>query len=437
MHNLIVQTAFIGDLLLSIPLIRNTKNLFPEDRLVLVCRKGFGAFFKDSGLVDDVIEIEKSNRGSYLAALTALGKFSIRHVIVPHQSFRSANFVRHVRASGSKVGFRLWWNTLFFDKRVVRPMQYPDAIRQMSLLAALDSKFSETFSQDLAVVGENPRELDTLVLREKIPSWASMRVEMSSDAIVGEKIKPAEQDKANWVRAKQVRADEGVSEARRLNDHGADGVLDASARRLNENKLGTDAFDRGVNEGIGGTNAFDQSVNEGTNQKFQSEKQKRKVALVAPGSVWPTKHWHRQGFIDVLKKLDTEGYLIQLIGTKDEIEVCQYISRHVPGAYNLAGRTTIAETIQLMSNATLLICNDSGAMHMAAAAGLPTVSIFGPTTLALGYRPWNDNAVVVQKSMSCRPCSAHGTKHCPLKTHACMQQISAGDVLGAIRELGV
>ena len=392
MHNLIVQTAFIGDLLLSIPLIRNTKNLFPEDRIVLLCRKGFGAFFKESGLVDDVVEIEKSNASSYRKAVETLERFSIRHVIVPHQSVRTALLVRQISASGSKVGFRRWWNAVFFDQRVVRPMQYPDAIRQMSLLAALDSRFSETFSQDLVDVDENPKTLDTVALRKQIPNWASMRVEMSSDAVIGEKIKPAERDKANWLRSKQGRTD-----------------------------------------GRGLENGSVANVSEGTN----STNQNRKVALVAPGSVWPTKHWHRQGFIDVLKRLSEEGYAIQLIGTKDEIEVCLYIARHVPGAHNLAGRTTIADTIQLMSNANLLICNDSGAMHMAAVAGLPTVSIFGPTTLALGYRPWNDNAVVVQKSLSCRPCSAHGTKHCPLKTHACMRDVTTDDVMNAIRELGI
>ncbi len=428
MHNLIVQTAFIGDLLLSIPLIRNTKNLFPEDRIVLLCRKGFGAFFKESGLVDDVVEVEKSKSASYAAALDELSRFSIRHVIAPHQSVRTALLVRQLAASGSKVGFRRWWNGLIFDKRVVRPMQYPDAIRQMSLLAALDSGFSERFSVDVAEVDENPRSLDTLVLRGKIPGWASMRVQMSDDAVDGEKLKPAEQDKADWERAKQVR----------LDVHASNNV----AKDVNEGRGGTGAgADRDVRGARVGSviNGKVQSVNEGTNkgQQSRNENQKRKVALVAPGSVWPTKHWHRQGFIDVLKKLAEEGYAIQLIGTKDEIEVCQYIARHVTGAHNLAGRTTIAETIQLMSNATLLICNDSGAMHMAAAAGLPTVSIFGPTTLALGYRPWNDNAVVVQKSLSCRPCSAHGTKHCPLKTHACMRDISAADVMGAIRELGV
>lgn len=395
MHNLIVQTAFIGDLLLSIPLIRNTQNLFPEDRVVLLCRKGFGAFFKSSGLVDDVIEIEKSNAKSYAAALAQLQGLSIRHVIVPHQSFRSARLIGHLKVSGLKVGFRRWWNFLFFDKRVVRPMQYPDAIRQLSLLAAVDARFSETFSQDLAAVDENLGVLDTVRLRSTIPDWASMRVTIEGGAPEGSKTIQAEHDKADWKRAKKNAADkvDWTQEKQALKDQ----AEWQTAQQIKRNKL----------------------------------------ALVAPGSVWPTKRWHRQGFIDLLKTMHKEGYEIQLIGTKEEIEVCQYIKKQVPGAHNLAGRTSIAETIQLMSTATVLICNDSGAMHMASVVGLPTVSIFGPTTLALGYRPWNDNAVVVQKSLSCRPCSAHGTKKCPLKTHACMQDISSAEVLAAVQSLDV
>ena len=127
----------------------------------------------------------------------------------------------------------------------------------------------------------------------------------------------------------------------------------------------------------------------------------------------------------------------KLIGSKDEVEVCQYIKRDVPEAQNLAGRTTISELIKLMQQSHALIGNDSGAIHMAAAAGLPTVAIFGPTTLSLGYRPWSDNAVVVQKSLDCRPCSAHGTRNCPLKTHACMLEINSSEVINAFRILDV
>jgi len=310
-----------------------------------MCRKGLGDFFKSSGLVDDVIEVEKSRAKSYADALKRASEFQIRHVISPHESFRTAFFVGKVRAAGVKVGFRRWWNFSFFDKRVFRPMLYPDAIRQLSLLAALDSGFSERFSQDLSEVDENSSELKTVSLKKKIPMWASMRV--------------------------------------------------------------------------------------------GAERARKKVVLVAPGSVWPTKRWHRQGFAQILRDLLSEGYEVKLIGSKDEVEVCQYIKRDVPEAQNLAGRTTVAELVSLMSESTALIANDSGAIHMAAAAGLPTVAIFGPTTLALGYRPWNDNAIVVQKSLSCRPCSAHGTRNCPLKTHACMLEINSGEVFRAFKSLGV
>jgi heptosyltransferase II len=67
--------------------------------------------------------------------------------------------------------------------------------------------------------------------------------------------------------------------------------------------------------------------------------------------------------------------------------------------------------------------------------GIPTVAVFGPTTLDLGYRPWQNRALVVQKDLECRPCGKHGAAKCPLGTHACMKTVRPPDVLTAIDRL--
>jgi heptosyltransferase-2 len=99
---------------------------------------------------------------------------------------------------------------------------------------------------------------------------------------------------------------------------------------------------------------------------------------------------------------------------------------------NRAGTTSLADLVSLLATGTALICNDSGAMHAAAAAGLPTVAVFGPTTLDLGFRPWNTRAIVVQRELGCRPCGAHGPMVCPIGTHECMEALPAREVLQAL-----
>jgi heptosyltransferase-2 len=88
-----------------------------------------------------------------------------------------------------------------------------------------------------------------------------------------------------------------------------------------------------------------------------------------------------------------------------------------------------------MTKAEALICNDSGLMHLASVAGLPTVAVFGPTTIALGYRPWQNQARVVERELFCRPCGKHGHVRCPLNTHECMKSISESQVLKEFRKV--
>jgi heptosyltransferase-2 len=135
--------------------------------------------------------------------------------------------------------------------------------------------------------------------------------------------------------------------------------------------------------------------------------------------------------------LMARGYSVVLVGSRDEKALCDQIAAAVPGVENRAGTTGLADLVDLLASGRALVCNDSGAMHAAAAAGLPTVAVFGPTTLDLGFRPWNSSAIVMQRELGCRPCGAHGPQVCPLGTHECMKSVTAVDVLGALAKLGV
>lgn len=157
--------------------------------------------------------------------------------------------------------------------------------------------------------------------------------------------------------------------------------------------------------------------------------------FMAPGSTWNTKRWTARGYTELAKLLHARGAEVILVGSKAERDLCEEIASAAPGVVNRAGETSLKDLVQLLRTGKALITNDSGSMHAAAVSGLPTVAVFGPTTLDLGFRPWNNQAVVVQRNLDCRPCGKHGHDHCPLGHHHCMEKIEALQVLKALDHL--
>jgi len=98
---------------------------------------------------------------------------------------------------------------------------------------------------------------------------------------------------------------------------------------------------------------------------------------------------------------------------------------HTP-ALNLVGATNTAELPALLASCDLFIGNDSGAMHVAAAVGLPVVGIFGPTDPE-GTRPVTPRFTLVSQPVSCSPCFL---RRCPID-HRCMTRISVDEVFSA------
>jgi len=348
---LVIQTAFLGDLLLSVPLFKYLKNQFPGCEISLVCRKGFGALYKDLKLVDKTYEIQKKNKASYKAALGQLQAWDFDLLLSPHESFTTALFSRSIRAK-NKIGFRKWWNFLFFDRRVKKDLSLPDAIRQMSLLqeqdANLKSQIQLFHKRDLEW-----RKIGNELLTP-VPDWASPIVQLPS----------------TWSELQS---------------------------------------------------------------RFQLP---ARMVCLFPGSVWKTKQWTEEGFLEVGQKLQAQGRSVVIMGGPGEEELAGRIASLIPGAQSLAGRTSQLETLLILSRADVVVTNDSAGQHLAALVGAPTVSVFGPTVLEFGYRPWNSKSMIVErKGLSCRPCGKHGHHQCPIGTHECMKKISATEVLQKIEHL--
>ncbi|MGZ3797323.1 MAG: glycosyltransferase family 9 protein [Pseudobdellovibrionaceae bacterium] len=155
----------------------------------------------------------------------------------------------------------------------------------------------------------------------------------------------------------------------------------------------------------------------------------KSVALF-PGSVWATKRWTEEGFIQVGQKLSVEGVSVLLMGGPGEEDLCRKIANKIPGALDVCAQTSIHESALILSQVRAVVGNDSASMHLAATSETPSVVIFGPTVLEFGFRPWQKHVYAVEKSeLHCRPCGKHGHNKCPIKTHVCMKQISPDEVL--------
>jgi heptosyltransferase-2 len=118
------------------------------------------------------------------------------------------------------------------------------------------------------------------------------------------------------------------------------------------------------------------------------------------------------------------------MGSAGERALCQQITQHEQ--FILAGKTSLLESLCVIKGSKAIVCNDSGAQHLAGLVGTPTVSIFGPTVPQQGFVPWNPNVQLIEnKNLKCRPCGKHGPESCPIGTHECMNSIKPDQVLSS------
>jgi heptosyltransferase-2 len=152
---------------------------------------------------------------------------------------------------------------------------------------------------------------------------------------------------------------------------------------------------------------------------------------INPGSVWNTKKWAAENFAHVADRLKEKGFNPVIIGSDaDRAEVERLVASAQYPHINMCGKTALRELPALISTFRYLITNDSGPMHIAVSAGVPSVAIFGPTTRELGFYPYDEVSKVAElEGLSCRPCGRHGGDKCPEKHFKCMTDITPENVL--------
>ena len=137
-----------------------------------------------------------------------------------------------------------------------------------------------------------------------------------------------------------------------------------------------------------------------------------------------------------------ERALTQAVGSAEEAGLCEDVSNIMKQAnpalpvLNAAGAVSLIETAALMDRCAVVLTNDSGLMHIAAARGRSLVAVFGPTVRQFGFFPTGSRAVVVEHpNLDCRPCTPIGLPSCPQGHFRCMNEIPAARVTEAARAL--
>jgi len=157
---------------------------------------------------------------------------------------------------------------------------------------------------------------------------------------------------------------------------------------------------------------------------------------VSPGAAYGTaKQWSPDHFAEAAHRIGlARGAVVAVFGSRTERELGEAVARCVSASggkvHNFAGETSLGEFIELAAACRLFLTNDSGAMHVASALGLPTVAVFGPTDeQATG--PVGPVVRVIREPVDCAPC---GFRECPTD-HRCMNRIPAARVAEAALDL--
>jgi len=158
---------------------------------------------------------------------------------------------------------------------------------------------------------------------------------------------------------------------------------------------------------------------------------------LAPTSLWFTKQFPAEKWIEFLTAIDEDLYVYFLGSTKD-YQACDKMikkSGH-KNSLNLSGKLSFMESAALMKDAVMNYVNDSAPLHFASAMNAPVTAIFCSTIPDFGFGPLSENSAVVEASvkLTCKPCGLHGFMQCPEKHFKCALKIKKEQLLDRLQQ---
>lgn len=162
-------------------------------------------------------------------------------------------------------------------------------------------------------------------------------------------------------------------------------------------------------------------------KKFQNEP----YIVIAPASVWFTKQYPKEKWIEFLNEV--KGLQVLIIGAPSDKELAgEIISKSTNTKIsNLCGEVNLLQSAALMQGAKMCFVNDSAPQHLASSVNAPTTALFCSTVPSFGFGPLSDDAIVIEnkEELKCRPCGLHGHKTCPEGHFKCGHAINTESLL--------
>jgi heptosyltransferase II len=319
---LLIQTAFIGDVILATALIEKLHQFYPEARIDFLVRKGNETLFTGHPFLNEVIVFDKKRKYRNLFLLINEIRKSKYDVLINVQRFATTGIIAALSGAQEKIGFDKNPLSIFYSKKIKHEVgQLHEGDRNQRLIEELtDAKSAK------------PRLYPSVSDFEKVKSYQT---------------------------------------------------------------------------GI--------------------------YYCIAPTSVWFTKQWPAEKWIELIQSIQGKVKSIFLLGAPADHHVCESIrlAAGFSGTINLAGKLSFLESAALMTKAQMNFVNDSAPMHLASAMNAPVTAIYCSTVPSFGFGPLSDQSFVIEtkEKLDCRPCGLHGFKDCPKGHFKCAYSISV-EMLG-------
>lgn len=166
--------------------------------------------------------------------------------------------------------------------------------------------------------------------------------------------------------------------------------------------------------------------------RFRAKANPRTLVLCPGAEYGPAKQWPLDHFATLARTKLAQGWAVWVLGGPRDQRAGQRLAQDAPGLRSFAGETTLAQALDLIAAASVLVSNDSGLMHVAAAVGTPLVALYGSSSPEY-TPPLSDEARILSLNLQCSPCFK---RVCPLGHTRCLVDLSPTAVETAIDELG-
>lgn len=156
----------------------------------------------------------------------------------------------------------------------------------------------------------------------------------------------------------------------------------------------------------------------------------RNIVIIHPGAYYSSQRWSAEKFADIAQMIERDYDVdIFITGGPGEKNLVEKIAKKINGNNIKVAFPDLENLTTLIVASELLICNNSGPLHLAAALGTPTISTMGPTDPDLWW-PQGNNNIVIRKDIECSPCS-HGL----CLGHKCLESITVDEVFDKVKSI--